>query len=216
MTTVNPIAEVIPNGTVASDVARQKLAAATPLVLQTAASIEEMDFQAVNAVAVPWVVTLEGVDYTRYPAGDGGESVDGVTLVAESGECYRAEISSRAFVNVLDIVDEPPVDAVPDDRYIASAAPTGEFADGANKLYVLTTHGWEGTLAEIGFSTFVLAEDSRYYYAASGEWKPGDGADAGSIGPHELEKPWGMVAMSETATPPGTRALGATPTSNMQ
>lgn len=202
---LHPIAEAFPEGTVPGSTVRQKLAEAIPLVLQQASDIDELDFQAADAVAVPWLIILNGVNFTRYPAGDGGESDYIAFLVAISGECYRSEIGDRRFANVLDIVDGPPGDAALADRYLASAAPTGEFVDGANKLYVLTNHGWEGTMPEIGISTYVIAKLGKYHFGADGAWHEGDGAftvGAASVGPRELKKPFGPVVESETALPP--------------
>jgi hypothetical protein len=88
------------------------------------------------------------------------------------------------------------------DKHIVGAAPSGDFADHADDLAVLTSRGWEFAAPAVGQQVYVLALDEFRYWSEAGEWAQG-GVTDGSIGAKHLQFPFGMAVEDELDTPPG-------------
>ena len=209
----HPINLVFPHaGTASADAARQALANMFPLVLESAAEIQSINFTQANAVGVPIEVRLNGTAFI-YDAADSSTAHDGVScLVSQDNKRYKSSVQPSYFTNVLSIENTPPVSPAIGDRILIGTAPTGDYVGHGEKLTVYISTGWVKVSPAIGQRVYVREEEVDYQYGEAGNWTAAGAVAAEGVGAQELAFPWGMVVESETATPPSTRFIGATPT----
>lgn len=209
----HPINAAFPhNASVSADTIRQTIGNAFPLVLESAAEIQSINFTTTNAVAVPIEVRLNGVAFI-YDAADTTTGHDGTScLVSQDNKRYKSSVQASHFTSVDTRTNAPPGSPAVGDRVLIGAAGSDDFASHSNKFAIYLSTGWEKVVPRIGQRTYVEDEETDYQYGVSGLWTAAGLVLASAIGAQELAFPWGMVVESEIATPPGTRATGATPT----
>jgi hypothetical protein len=213
MSGVNEIGNALPtNASWDADTARRALARLK--VVTTADDVADIDFSELHKDAVPEIIFVRDtlIGYARDPA-DTTSAHDGVTiLVSADNKRFKSDLQPSAFANVLDIVGAPAGTEVAGDRYLVNASPSGAFASFAKKLVYKDGAGdWVAVTPVIGQRVYVRDEETDYQYGEDGSWQESGTIASSAVGAHELAFPWGMVVESETATPPNTRATGATP-----
>lgn len=209
--TIHPIGLAYPNtgdGDATADGIRQNHANSTPLVITDADDIQDLDFNAAGYVVVPEQIQVRGsqVIYSRDPTSIAAHN--GVTvLVSACEKRYTAPLVAQAFFNVLERTDTPP-SASPGpaagDRYIVGPAPEGVWASNADDLAFHDGQDWVFVSPEIGQTVYVRDSATRgdWQWGEAGTWTP-RGALADTVYPANMKWPWGAVAVSEPATPPG-------------
>lgn len=214
--TVHKVAEAFPSGgSSTATTIQQKLAAGFPLVIETGDDATDLNFDAAGtAVAmVPEVIIVRDTKTVFGREEGNNDAHNGTTvLVTACGKHYTTGLSAQNFTNALTRTDTPPDTPAAGDRVIVGDAPTGDYAGQGKKLTYYNGGQWVFVSPVIGQRVYVRDEEVDYQYTESGTWEQAGEIAADSVGASELAFPWGMVVEEETATPPGTRATGATPT----
>ena len=215
MTTLHPAAVAFPNGATTYDTIQQALASGLVLAILTGDALQDYDFGATGAVVVPEIIIVKatGLIYRRDATSVAAHN--GVTVLVDmSGKRYLSALSPSAFINVLDRTNTPPSSSpgpAAGDRYIVGPAPTGAWASNADDLTFYDDSDWVFVSPEIGQTVYNRASGSDrgdWQWGEAGAWTQ-QGALSDTVYPASLKWPWGAVAVSETATPPGgTPALG--------
>lgn len=208
---IHPIGEMFPNvaaGADQGDIGTLHLKGGKHfvLVVEAADDVEDIDFTDETCIAVPLEIHANDTPNVvfLYDPDDELTTHDPPAAVRSSdGKVFKSQLASTAFDAVDSIEDDLPEDASIGDRFLVSAAPSGDFASYANYLCRVTSAGPEFVAPTLGRRVFVIEDDEDYQYRNDGAWHSGSSQAAGAVGAAQMQFPWGMVVEEETDTPPG-------------